>query len=51
MALAPMPPVRPASGKLKVRRQIAVLAKARVRSERARQVIDIVLGLRDEAFR
>jgi hypothetical protein len=54
MALAPMPPTDPAAGgpsKLSRRRQIAELAKARVHSERARQVIDLVLGLRADLDR
>jgi hypothetical protein len=48
MAMVPMPPASPATGgpaELRRRRQIAQLAKARVHSERARQVIDLVLGL------
>jgi hypothetical protein len=46
MALAPMSPVQPPSAtKLSRRRQIAQLAKARVHSERARRMIDFVLGL------
>jgi hypothetical protein len=51
MAMAPMPPAYPAAGgptELRRRRQIAELAKARVRSERVRQAIDLVLGLRTE---
>ena len=50
MAVAPMPPARPggAPTELSRRRQIAELAKARVRSERVRQAIDLVLGLRTE---
>jgi hypothetical protein len=51
MAMAPMPPANPAAGgptELRRRRQIAELAKARVHSERARQVIDFVLGLRGD---
>lgn len=47
MALAPMPPENHPD-KLSRRRQIAQLAKARVHSERARQIIDLVLGLRTE---
>jgi hypothetical protein len=51
MAMAPMPPANPAARgttELRRRRQIAELAKARVHSERARQVIDLVLGLRGD---
>jgi hypothetical protein len=51
MALAPMPPAPGGASKLSRRRQIAELAKARVRSERARQVIDLVLGLRGDTDR